>query len=59
MHLYFRFDLSLEGRAEILEFFSLLFWDKRLFHKDIIKLSDLYSPHNFKTPFDAEVAGNF
>ena len=38
----FLFDLSLEARAEISEIFSLLFWDKRLFHKDIMKLSDLY-----------------
>ena len=28
-------------RAEILAIFSLLFWDKLIFHKDIIKLSDL------------------
>ena len=28
-------------RAEILEIFLLLFWDKRLFHRDILKLSDL------------------
>ena len=25
-----------------MEIFSLLFWDKQLFHKDILKLSDLY-----------------
>ena len=25
-----------------MEIFSLLFWDKLIFHKDIIKLSDLY-----------------
>ena len=34
MPLLFSFDLSLEARAGILEIFSLLFWDKRLFHKD-------------------------
>ena len=39
MHL---FDLSLEARAEISEFFSLVLWEKRLFHKDILRLSDLY-----------------
>ena len=42
MPLFFWFDLSLKARAEISEFFSLLFWEKRLFHKDILKLSDLY-----------------
>ena len=42
MPLFFLFDLSLEARAEISEIISLLFWDKRLFHKDILKLSDLY-----------------
>ena len=39
--LFFWFDLSLEARTEISELFSLLFWDKRLIHKDILKLSDL------------------
>ena len=42
MPLFFWFDLSLEARAEISEIFSLLFWDKQFFHKDILKLSDLY-----------------
>ena len=42
MPLFFWFELSLEARAEISVIFSLLFWDKRLFHKDILKLSDLY-----------------
>ena len=42
MPLFFWFDLSLEARAEISEIFSLLFWDQRLFHKDILKSSDLY-----------------
>ena len=42
MLLFFWFDLSLEARAEISDIFSLLFWDKQLFHKDILKLSDLY-----------------
>ena len=32
---------TLEARAENSEIVSLLFWDKRLFHKDILKLSDL------------------
>ena len=27
--------------TEISEIFSLLFWDKRFFHKDILRLSDL------------------
>ena len=43
MPLFFWFDLSSEASAEISEIFSLLFWDKRLFHKDILKLSDLYN----------------
>ena len=30
-----------------MEIFSLLFWDKRLFHKDILKLSDLYNETDF------------
>ena len=42
MPLFFLFDLSLEARAEISEISSLVFWEKRLFHKDILKLSDLY-----------------
>ena len=29
-------------RAEILEIISLVFWKKLSFHKDIIKLTDLY-----------------
>ena len=37
----FWFDLSLEARAEISEIFSLVFWEKRLFLKDILKLFDL------------------
>ena len=41
MPLFFWFDLSLEARTEISEIFSLLFWDKRLLYKDILKLSDL------------------
>ena len=34
----FLFDLSLEARAEILEMIMWVFWEKRSFHKDIIKL---------------------
>ena len=43
MPLFLLFDLSLEARAEISETFSLVLWEKRLFHKDILKLSDLWS----------------
>ena len=41
MPLFFLFDLSLEARAEILEIISWVSWEKRSFHKDIIKLTDL------------------
>ena len=30
------------------EIISLLFWDKLIFHKDIIKLSDLYQLQNYQ-----------
>ena len=43
MPLFFWFDLFLEARAEISEYFSLVLWEKRLFHKDIQKSSDLYA----------------
>ena len=36
------FDHFLDSRAEILEIISLVFWKKLSFHKDIIKLTDLY-----------------
>ena len=49
MPLFFWFDLSLEARVEISEIFSLLFWDKRLLHKEILKLSDLYQIWQFSS----------
>ena len=42
MPLFFWFDLSLEARKKISEIFSLVFWIKLIFHKDILKLTDLY-----------------
>ena len=44
--LFFWFDLFLEARAEILKKNSLVFWSKQWHHKDILKLTDLYAPHN-------------
>ena len=40
--LLFWFDLFLEARAEILEKILLVFWSKRWYQKDILKLTDLY-----------------
>ena len=39
--LFFWFNIFLEGRAEILEKISLVFWSKRWHQKDILKLTDL------------------
>ena len=39
--LFFRFDLSLEAWAEILEIIAWVFWEEQSFDKDIIKLTDL------------------
>ena len=44
MPLFFWFNQFLDSRAEILETISLVFWKKLSFHKDIIKLTDLYPP---------------
>ena len=42
MPLFCWFHHFSNSRAEIVKFFSLVFWSKRLHQKDILKLTDLY-----------------
>ena len=44
----FLYNQFLDSRAEILEIISLVFWKKSSFHKDIIKLTDLYLSSTFQ-----------
>ena len=48
----FRLPMAILCRAENSEIFLLLFWDKLLFHKDILKLSDLQHPRG---PFSTRI----
>ena len=60
MPLFFWFDLFLEARAEILENFSLIFWEIWKHQKDILKLTDLYEENSMNQRTVTEhVGGHF